>query len=207
MHFFITPFSRTDCHKPCRRHQTPCVARWVCTHKPWAVSSPGTREWWLPNTPNEWGVAVPHFATFAYSNLHMQRLPPSIHSAESFYKMIRQPNKSGQPLHAADSLQLPPVCKKNTNVSYQWREQRLPQLYARVCRAITGKHCKALFRSTETSWSSEWDGNKLTKKKDLHPNKRNGSWEKKSEIMLTNWSPGLVWNTVPFLVCQRKQLK
>lgn len=136
----------------------------------------------------------------------MQRLPPSIHSTESFYKMIRQPNKSRQPLHAADSLKLPPVCKKNTNVSYQWWEQRLPQLYARVCWAITGKHCKALFRSTETSWSSEWDGNELTKK-DLHQNKRKGSWEKKSEIMLMNWSPGLMWNTVSFLVCQCKKLK
>lgn len=49
-----------------------------------------------------------------------------------------------------------------------------PQLYARVCKAITGEHCKVLFKGAEASWCSELDGNKLTKW-DLHWNKRKGS--------------------------------
>lgn len=84
------------------------------------------------------------------------------------------------------------------------RSNAFPQLCARVCKAITGEHCKALFKCAETSWCSELDGNKLTKR-DLHRNKRKGSWEKKSEIM--NWFWGLLWNMVPFFVCQHKQLK
>ena len=62
--------------------------------------------------------AVPCLATFAHSNLHMQRLPPPIHSTESIYETIRQQNKSGLPLYAADSLKLPQFVK-NKNVSYQ----------------------------------------------------------------------------------------
>lgn len=92
---------------------------------------------------------------------------------------------------------------KNTNVPYNDWSNAFSQLYARLSWAITRERCKAVFRSTETSWSSEIDGNKLTKK-DLHWNKRNGSWEKKSEIMLMNWFPALVWNMVLCFACQHK---
>lgn len=57
------------------------------------------------------------------------------------------------------------------------RSNAFPQLYARVCKAITGEHCKALFKGAETTSCSELDGNKLTIM-DLHWNKRKGSWEK-----------------------------
>lgn len=59
------------------------------------------------------------------------------------------------------------------------RSNAFPQLCARVCKAITGEHCKALFKCAETSWCSELDGNKL--KKGIYIGTKERASEKKSQ--------------------------
>jgi len=85
------------------------------------VNFRGRQKRQLPDAPGECGAAVPCLAAFAHSDLHRQRLPPPIHSTESVYKIIRQPNKSGLP-----DLRAFPRSVQNASVSHRWPEQRLP---------------------------------------------------------------------------------